>query len=370
MMRIAYFLTLGSPIGGAQIHVRDISSWLAARGHECHVMCGNPGSFEKKIKKQNVSFHSIKSLERPINPFRDCKALTEIVGFLKKIRPDILSTHSSKAGILGRAAAKVLGIPCIFTAHGWAFTGGAHFAARIFYRSIEKTAAMFAEKIITVSEYDRSLALRMKVAHKSCLTAIHNGMPDIPPSLMAKPDKEPVKIVMVARFQKQKDFKTLFSALSGLLDYKWDFHLIGSGSLLNKVKSQANGFGFNNRVIFWGEQDDIAGHLSKYQIFVLTSHWEGFPRSILEAMRAGIPVIASDVGGVSEAVLDEKTGFLVPHKDVEVLREKLRLLIVNPDIREQMGKAGRRIFGKRFVFDKMAEETFKVYEEVLANKER
>jgi glycosyltransferase involved in cell wall biosynthesis len=146
IMKIAYFLTLGSPIGGAQIHVRDLSQWMAEKGHECHVLCGDPGNFGKQLQSQSVNFHVLKSLKRQIKPIGDWKALTEIARVLKKIKPDILSTHSSKAGILGRAAARFIGIPCIFTAHGWAFTGGTSSAVQIMYRSIEKIAAGLAEK--------------------------------------------------------------------------------------------------------------------------------------------------------------------------------------------------------------------------------
>ncbi|MBW1833827.1 MAG: glycosyltransferase family 4 protein [Deltaproteobacteria bacterium] len=367
-MKIAYLLTIGTPIGGAQIHVRDLSQWLSVNGHECHVLCGNPGAFEKQFEKQKVEFHAINSLERSILPLKDIKALTDVVRSLKKINPDILSIHSSKAGIVGRAAAHLVGIPCIFTAHGWAFAHGVSSSTRILYGSIEKIAAMFAEKIITVSEHDRSLALRLKVAHKNRLITIHNGMPDIPPALLSAPAQEPVKIVMVARFQKQKDFVTLFSALSGLLGYKWSLNLIGDGPLLDLVQSQAEGFRITDRIIFWGEQDNVAEHLSKCQIFVLTSNWEGLPRSILEAMRAGLPVIVSDVGGVSEAVVDEKTGFLIPRKDNKTLQNRLKILIADPEKRKKMGKAGRESYEKNFTFNKMAEKTLQVYEEVLDSK--
>jgi len=229
---------------------------------------------------------------------------------------------------------------------------------------------MFAGKIITVSEYDRSLALRLKVAHQNRLIAIHNGMPDILPALLSAPAQEPVKIVMVARFQKQKDFVTLFSALSGLLGYKWSLLLIGNGPLLDLVQSQAKGFGITDRIIFWGEQDNVAEHLSKCQIFVLTSNWEGFPRSILEAMRAGLPVIASDVGGVSEAVIDDKTGFLIPRKDDKTLQNRLKILIDDTEKRKQLGKAGRESYEKNFTFNKMAEKTLQVYEGLLDSKSK
>jgi len=84
IMKIAYLLTIGTPIGGAQIHVRDLSQWLCVNGHECHVLCGNPGGFEKQFEKQSVEFHVINSLERPIQPLKDIKAVTDIVRFLKK----------------------------------------------------------------------------------------------------------------------------------------------------------------------------------------------------------------------------------------------------------------------------------------------
>ena len=172
---------------------------------------------------------------------------------------------------------------------------------------------------------------------------------------------------MVARMAWQKDHATLLRALAPLKELDWQLELVGDGPLLSSIEALAASLGIASRVRFAGFRSDVAERLADGQIFVLTSNWEGFPRSVLEAMRAGLPVIASDVGGVRESVRDGETGFVVPPGNVDVLRDRLRVLIASPLQRRRMGEAGRALYEKRFSFERLAAETSAVYDSVFAH---
>lgn len=366
-VKVAYVITRSDSVGGAHIHVRDLCRELICIGQQAVVLVGQEGPFTRLLAASNIPYRPIPSLVREIHPPRDIQALQHIVRELRNLKPDIVSTHSSKAGWLGRLAAKLLRVPVIFTAHGWAFTEGVPNGRRRLYVVAERVAAKFADRIITVSDFDRRLALSYRVAPTSKLITIHNGMPDILPKYMSRPAGNPPQIIMVARFEEQKDHKTLLEALALLQDLPWRLELVGDGPLRDKIETLAKNLGIRQRVNFVGAINDVAEHLSRSHIFVLTSRWEGFPRSVLEAMRAGLPVIASDVGGVAEAVADSVTGFLVPRGDVRTLKQRLELLLQQPEKREVLGRNGRKRFEQEFTFDRMFERTLNVYQNVLAD---
>lgn len=364
-LRIAYLVTATQPIGGAQVHVRDLARSMCDLGHEAVVLTGGTGSLPGLSPEVQVS---VPALGRAIRPTADVKAFWQIRTVLKEFRPQLLSTHSSKAGWLGRMAARSLGIPSLFTAHGWAFTEGVPQPWRSIYLCAERVAGPLAARIITVSEHDRELALRYRVAAPDRVITVHNGVPDVSPSLMAKPEIDPPRLVMVARFGEQKDHTTLIQALAGLQDLPWSLDLVGGGEGQEVVQDLVHRVGLGERVRFLGPQQDVARCLAQSQVFVLASRWEGFPRSILEAMRAGLPVVATDVGGVREAVDRGKTGLLVRRGDVSGLRTALYQLLKQPEMRRRLGQAGRVRYKAYFTFERMFAETFRVYESVL--KER
>jgi len=367
-MKVAYIITSSDLVGGAQVHVRDLAARLITEGHSAHVLVGGEGPFTRQLKSRGIPFTTIPTLVRSISLKNDVLAIQELRRVLSRLEPDLVSTHSSKAGWLGRVAAKSLGMPVIFTAHGWAFTDGVPEHRRRFYVLAEKLAAKLGDRIITVSRYDRKLALAYGVAPTSKLVVIHNGMPDVPSRNMARPDVDPPQIIMVARFVEQKDHQSLLVALAQLQHLPWTLELVGDGPLRDEMEGAAKALGIRDRVSFVGAVDDVARHLAASQIFVLTSRWEGFPRSILEAMRAGLPVVASDVGGVSESVVDGVTGFLVPRRDVTAVKERLERLLLDPKLRRVMGRRARERFEQEFTFDRMFERTMSVYRDVLAER--
>jgi len=367
-MRIVYIVTRADPIGGVQIHLRDLTGALQAQGHAPTVVTGGTGPLVDQLRAQGTPTISLRHLILPINPLRDLLALREIRAVLKKLRPELVAVHSSKAGILGRVAAKSLGLPVLLTAHGWNFTPGIPAFQAALYRQIERLAGPLASKIITVSEFDRRLALDTGIASSDRIVAVHNGMPDVAPHLRADPGCSPPRLVMVARFGPQKDHPTLLRALAGLLEFPWTLDLVGDGPLMSQMQSLAAALGMRERVCFHGQRHDVDQILAKAQVSLLTTNWEGFPRSILEAMRAGLPVVASSVGGIGEAVQDEQTGYVVPRGGVDLLQERLRRLLTEPALRIRLGTNGRRRYEEHFTLDHCVRNTLRVYRNILEER--
>jgi glycosyltransferase involved in cell wall biosynthesis len=263
-------------------------------------------------------------------------------------------------------AARLLGIPVIVTTHGWSFTTGVPRFRAAVYRWIERLTGLFsADMTITVSEYDRQLAIRAGVLPAERMVTVHNGMPDVAVSSRAFPGQNPVRLVMVARFGPQKDHPTLLRALAQLQDLPWEVDLVGEGPLTTKTQALAASLGIERRVHFLGQRMDVERILAEAQVSLLVTNWEGFPLAILEAMRAGLPVLASAVGGVGESVRDGQTGFLVPPGEVGPLRDRLRALLTDASLRASMGAEGRAVYEREFTLDHTVTKTLAVYGAVL-----
>jgi len=153
--------------------------------------------------------------------------------------------------------------------------------------------------------------------------------------------------------------------LAGLRDLQWQLDLVGEGPLLSQTRSLAVSLGLEDRVHFLGQRMDVDRILANAQVGLLITNWEGFPLSILEAMRANLPVVASGVGGVSESVVDGVTGFVVPQGDVDVLRERLGRLLSDPALRASLGMRGRAEYETHFALERSVSKTLAVYESVL-----
>lgn len=367
-MRIVYVITRADEVGGAQVHVRDLATAVRAAGHEVTVLAGSTGVLAEQLARQGLPLRVAPDLVRPIAPRRDLAALRQLHALLEESRPDLVTVHSSKAGWLGRVAARRRRLPVIFTAHGWAFTEGVPRAQGALYGLAERLAAPLADHIITVSEYDRALALERRIAPPHKITCIHNGVHDISLSLPGAGARAPgpVRILMLGRFSAQKDHPGLLRALAGLPPGSWVLDLAGEGPDQARIAGLAAELKIAPYVHVLGPRDDVADLLRRSDIYALISHWEGLPYSILEAMSAGLPVVASDVGGVREAVLDGVSGILVPRGDGAALRAALAGLIGDPAHRERLGTAGRRRYETAFRFETMLARTIDLYERVAA----
>ena len=347
-MKILQMVTL-SQWGGAQRIALEYSKILAREGFEVSLGASPGGRLEKEAEKNGLEFIPL-PFRREVSPLKDLSALNRLRSLVKKRGFTVLHSHSTKAGVISRLPV-IPGIK-IFTVHGWCFTPG---TGREGCKILEKFLSRFTWKITCVSKYDLELGKRAGINAEK-LYYLPNGIEDV--NRLAEPEKSQL-IVSVARFSRQKDHFTLLKALSAIEGAR--ALLVGDGPLFQKVKEFSRKLGIEVRVEFPGEVKDIPGLLSRAGIFVLSSNWEGLPLSVLEAMRAALPVVATDVGGVREMVKDGESGFLVPKGDAKALEKRLKELLSSSDLRRSMGKGAREIYLERYNYRRMKEALLELY---------
>ena len=313
----------------------------------------------------NVKVHIIPSLKRRIDLVTDLRSLQEFIALVKQIKPDLIHAHSSKPGVIARLSGKFCNKPVIFTVHGWGFDEKAPFVRRTIALIFEKLMAPLTTKSICVCQSDYDAGVKLKIFSKQRAVVIYNGAEDVDvPN--AHPDLNPPRLIMVARFDnKQKDQLTLIEAIAKLeCDLSLDF--VGSGVDLEQAKAYARSLKVDNKISFLGDRTDVPKLLSDAQIFVLATHYEGFPISILEAMRAGLPIVATNVNGIGEQVEHGVNGFLVPHKDSDALARALSDLIKSELDRKQMGEMSRQKFLNDFNIKQTIDKVHILYDRTLA----
>lgn len=351
-------------LGGAQSHVAHLMPYLA-HSFDVHLAVGTDGPLANHARELGVKVHILSRLRREISLWTDWRAVHELRDLIWRIRPILVHAHSSKAGMVARLAAASLKTPCVFTAHGWGFKPGVPLARRTLVWAIEAFLAPLCEKLICVSEYDSALAARYLVGRVDQHVVVLNGIPDVAERATADADRK--RIVMTARFQEPKDHDTLIKAFSALNDRDCELVLVGGGSGLERARALTEALGVKQRVQFLGDRTDVAAILSSASIFVLLSFYEGLPVSIIEAMRAGLPVVATGVGGIPEEVEHGVTGFLVPARSTADTVNALNVLLSDSALRASMGRAGRQKYEEKFTIEKMVASTYRIYETIVPN---
>lgn len=360
--RLLYVITRAEH-GGAQSHVLDLLRASATR-FNVQLATEEHGFLVDEARALGVDVVPLRHLVMPLNPLEDLRAVRELSRAIRSFRPDLIHAHSSKAGLLSRIAAKVNRVPCVFTAHGWGFSEGVPGGRKLIVLTSEWFAGRLGGTTIAVSEFDRRLALRWHISPPDRIVTIRYGIPD--DETRASPGEEiecPV-ITMVARFSSQKDHATLLEALSGVR-LPFQLWLIGDGPLLESVKAQSAALGLSERVVFHGNSSCVPRFLERTHIFALTTNYEGLPISILEAMRAGLPVVATDTAGVSEEVRHGWNGLLSPRRDPIVVRKNLERLLSDSQLRREYGNNSRLEYERQFRLQSMLSATFEVYNRFL-----
>jgi glycosyltransferase involved in cell wall biosynthesis len=333
---------------------------------DVEVATGEEGFLTEACREKGIPVHVVPYLNRDIKLFEDLLGLRLLVQLMRRTQPDVVHAHTFKAGFLGRFAAKHLQIACIYTVHMWPFGRAVPLSWRLVAPVCERLAADWCDRVITVSEVGIKLAEEYSICDSSKMIAIQNGIPDH--SARARLDRETdLSCIMVARFTDFKDHALLLRAFAEVPGQA-RLLLAGDGDTLPAVKQLADRLGIRKRVEFAGARSDVPELLARTDVFVLASKQETLPISILEAMRAGLPVIASNVGGISEEVIDGETGLLVAQGSVAELSGALKRLLGNKTLRAAMGRAGRRRFEKMFLADTMIKKTAALYDAVLEER--
>jgi len=354
-------------VGGAQENTMLTAQLLDKQVWDVEVMSGtqigSEGSLIETVQERGIPLHLEPSLVREVNPIQDARALWRMTRFMRRGRYDVVHTHSSKAGILGRWAAKLAGVPVIVhTVHGWGHHERQHPLVRAYYILLEKLSLPVTDKLIVVSPLNIEKGLQDSIGKPEDYVVIRSGIeldrfghPAVPCEETRRAwgiPSDAVVVGTVTRLSAQKaplDFVRAAARIHG----KWSaandrpgrppvwFLMVGDGDLRPDVEALASELGIRDRLVLTGLRRDVPELMAAMNIFVLSSLWEGLPRVLPQAMATGLPIVATAADGTAEAVTPGANGFLTPPGDPDTLADMVLQLLQNPDMAERMGKEGK-----------------------------
>jgi glycosyltransferase involved in cell wall biosynthesis len=340
---------------------------------------GPEGSLIERAKAAGFRVIELDSMRRSIHPWRDWTCYRDLLAVLREISPDLVHTHSSKAGIIGRYAAARLNIPAVHTIHGAAFHFGQPELAYRLYRFLERRAARWCDHLISVCDSLTDQYVEAGVASRENFTTVYSGM-DVEPFLNPPRSRsevraelglsdEHVAIAKVARLFNLKGHEYLIEAARAVADRYANvrFVLIGDGILREQLEQQIAKAGLSDHFLLTGlvEPERIPELINASDIVAHTSVWEGLARVLPQGLISGKPVVSYDVDGAREVVIPGETGFLLPRESITELSDALCALVESPDLRKQLGATGRERFTDRFRHQTMTREIRDVYKRVL-----
>ena len=328
-------------------------------------------------ERKGIKIITIPALVRSIHSFYDLKVLFNLIRILRRERPNIVHTHTSKAGILGRWAAFFAGVPVIIhTPHGhifWGYFGG--LKTRLFIL-LEKISVLITDRLVMLTRQEKNDHLHFHIAPEDKFSVVHSGINldrfsnlSVEPAAMKRKLEIPEGNLVVGtagRLTHVKGYRYLIEAAGKIVDKRPDtiFVFLGDGELLDELKNMTFRLGIEENVRFPGWRQDVAEVMSIFDIFLLPSLNEGMGRVLVEAMALGKPLVASNVGGIPDLVVDGKNGFLVPVGDVETTAARIRGLLDDPEKRIKMGELGRKM-AVNYSADAMIQKIDRLYVELL-----
>ena len=372
-------------LGGAQQNTMDTCTYLSRSRFETSIVSGpdtgTEGELISEVRKRGISLNIIPELVRELDVVNDFLALKKMVAYFKAEKPHIVHTHSSKAGILGRWAARITGVPVIVhTVHGWGYHGHQNFFERNLFKFLERMTEKITDKLIVVSYLNAEKGLRDEIGSAEKYTTIHSsinldnftnvscdtaalrkqlGLPPEGPVVgtvgRLSPQKNPYDFVKVAAAVKQQ--------IPGAR-----FIFVGDGPLRSQTERLIRELDLSRDIFLLGLRKDIPSLLRCMDVFILTSLWEGLPRVIPQAMAAGLPVVANAVDGVCEVIEDGINGFLIPPKNVSFMAKRITQLLTDTALRENMCAQGREKAETEFSLWEMIDRIERLYEELLTRK--
>jgi glycosyltransferase involved in cell wall biosynthesis len=309
-------------------------------------------------------------LGRAVSPAADLTALRRLSAIVRHEKPDLIHAHSSKAGAVGRLARlRRPATPVVYTPHGYAFAGWFSSAReRLAYREVERALAPLSSRVVCVCEAEARLG--RSVGFSKRIRVIHNGIGPVDPGptdpgMLELASRGPV-VCVLTQLRPGKGIETLIDAVPALLarHERLQVAIWGEGPELETLRSRARKAAVAESVHFLGRSADPLAALRGADVFVHPSLAEAFPYAILEAMSAGAPTVASDVGGIGEALQDGESGMLVAPGSVPALTEALIAMLDDPGRRKAMGSAARQRVQRLFTREAMIDRLVGVYHEI------
>lgn len=363
--------------GGGSVVIHEITRALIARGDEVWIF--------KAEDECDSRFREIGAvLARPpvwndkISPL-DAMVLASLWRLCRKEKFDLVATHTSKGGFLGRLAACLAGVPnIVHHAHGFSFNKELSPGTKRFYVMLERFAAQTSDLIISVNEQHRQMAVALGVERAEKIQTIHNGIDLGPFSAVNREaarrelgfDDSVLLIGAIGRLAPQKGFLYLIRAFRILFDRFPSAHLViaGSGPMKDDLEREVREKGLEGRVHFPGFRDDVPLLLAAFDVYAQPSLWEGHSISLIEALAAGKAIVATDIDGNREAIDSGETGLLVPPADPEALARGLELLLSGPAFARELGQQARRAAEERFTRERMVQQNLAAYDAVIGRK--
>lgn len=332
-----------------------------------------------QVEECGIPTIHIPVLVRNINVVYDSIALFKIWRLLAKEKFDVVHTHTSKAGLLGRFAARLAGVPLIVhTPHGHVFFGYFGPLKTKIFILLEKLASRMSDRIVALTHREKADYISYKICPEEKIVVIHSGIEldkfqeyNLAEKTKLKKEtgipEDSFVVGTAGRLVPVKGPEFLIKASQTILSEHPDTYFVfaGDGPLKEDLEKKATEAGVEKNIVFLGWRDDIARILAAFDVFCLPSLNEGMGRVLVEAMAHGIPIVASDAGGIPDLVTHGRNGFLVPPKNPEELARHIQILIQNEDERRKMGEAGKKM-AQRFSHDTMVKNIAELYEELLA----
>jgi glycosyltransferase involved in cell wall biosynthesis len=378
-MRVTHVITR-LIVGGAQENT--VASVLGLRGKpglEVDLISGPTsgpeGSLESSFDGTPGTLTITRHLVRPVHPLRDCLALRDLTRLFRARRPDMVHTHSSKAGVLGRLAARRAGVPIILhTIHGPSFGPFQGTLANALFTAAERRAARCTTHFVVVADAMRDQFLAAGIGRPDQFTRIFSGFP-LEPFLRARNDaalRERLGLAMddfvvgkIARLFKLKGHDDLIDAAPELIRRcpRMKFLLVGGGPWQARIESRVRALGLQPHFIFTGlvPPTEIPALVGVMDALVHLSSREGIARALPQALAAARPVVAYDLDGAREVCLDNETGFLIPSRDRQRLIERLIQLANDPALRERLGRRGQKLVQEWFPIQRMVDDLHALY---------
>jgi glycosyltransferase involved in cell wall biosynthesis len=353
-------------IAGGERNLLDIGFHLKKKGWEVKAVIPHEGNIQAPLESEGISFEVV-----PMPSYPAFSSLLKLKKIFKNFQPEIIHAHGTRAALFARLAS-VGKFPCIYTLHGIHYLHYSNAFKKWLYVWGERFLKTLTSRFICVSQYDFNEGKKSGVIDPKRTAVIYNGIKSfsLPSREEARKEftlNEEVVVLNIGRLHVQKGHTFLIEGAKKVLERESDvkFWIAGEGGERKKLSEEIERRGLQGKVSLLGYREDVSKLLAAADIFILTSLWEGFPYTILEAMSAGLPVVSTDVGGVAEAVEHQQTGLLVPPKEPRLLADALLYLIEYPEERKRMGERGKKRIKEKFSLEKMLSEIEKVYNEVL-----
>lgn len=358
-MKLLYVITLGT-WGGAQQHLYSVIKDQNNRGNEIWLITGVKGKLTDKVNYEMPKVHIVvlENLKRNVNLKKMFLAIRDIRKAIRCIEPDIVHLHSTMAGVIGRIADFKMHNKLFFTVHGWAFTPGVSKKRAFVSIIVERFLSSLTDKFLCVSDYDFSLGKSKKIfknSQQACV--IKNGVEDL--KLPPAKTSDKFIITMAARFNEQKNQELLLRAIAELPN-KEDYFvfMLGDGPNLKHCQRLVEDLEISSIVCFKGMVDNVQDYYNVSNVVALVSYYEGLPISLIEALSLGKPIIASNVGGVSE--LFHENGYCVSNSSLDIKNAILNIK-ENNSLEHTMSLNSRQIFMKSFTVDEMVNKINDIY---------